>query len=87
MPFTEQLAWGRATRKDGKLYLHVFDWPADGVLLVPQIHGKVLTARMLAGGASVAFTQTTGITLKLPVKAPDPIASVIVLDIESSGGR
>jgi hypothetical protein len=57
------------------------------VLLVPQIHGKVLTARMLAGGASVAFTQTTGITLKLPVKAPDPIASVIVLDIESSGGR
>ena len=34
-PFKKQLAWGRATKKPGKLFLTVFDWPKDGSLLVP----------------------------------------------------
>ena len=25
--------WGRVTRKEGTLYLHVFDWPEDGKLI------------------------------------------------------
>ena len=29
--------WGRVTRKDGQLYLHVFDWPADGKLTIPSL--------------------------------------------------
>jgi alpha-L-fucosidase len=37
-PF-KALAWGRCTRKESadgaRLYLHVFDWPADGKLVVP----------------------------------------------------
>ena len=39
-PF-KRLAWGRCTKKltaDGAtLYLHVFNWPADGKLLVPGL--------------------------------------------------
>ncbi len=46
-PFAE-LPWGRCTtkvRRDGTtLFLHVFDWPADGKLLVPGLKGTV-TAR------------------------------------------
>ncbi len=38
-PF-KSLAWGRCTTKAGKLYLHVFDWPADGRLTIPMA-GKV----------------------------------------------
>ncbi|MEO0055541.1 MAG: hypothetical protein RLZZ50_1488, partial [Verrucomicrobiota bacterium] len=35
-PWTSsQIPWGRATRKGNRLYLHVFDWPADGILRVP----------------------------------------------------
>lgn len=37
-PF-EKLDWGRATRKRDRLYLHVFDWPKDGKLLVPASRG------------------------------------------------
>lgn len=82
MPFTEPLPWGRATRKDGKLYLHVFDWPADGTIRLPQLHGKIAAARLLAGGARVAVTEgADGVTIKLPAKAPDPIASVVALDV------
>jgi alpha-L-fucosidase len=37
-PFERKLPWGRCTRKVSgpttTLYLHVFDWPADGKLLV-----------------------------------------------------
>jgi alpha-L-fucosidase len=81
-PFKEQLPWGRATRKNGKLYLHVFDWPADGRLGLPPLDGRITAARLLAGGARVEITQAVdGFELTLPAKAPDPIASVVVLDV------
>ena len=35
-PFPKAPAWGRVTQKPGKLYLHVFDWPKDGKLVVPS---------------------------------------------------
>ena len=55
-PFA-RLDWGRATQKqlpDGRtrLYLHVFDWPKDGRLVVPQSNGKPLAARLLADSAA-----------------------------------
>src|SRR6266850_7578149 len=34
-PFASQLSFGRATSKPGRVYLEVFDWPADGNLRVP----------------------------------------------------
>ena len=34
-PF-KSLGWGRCTRKGPRLYLHVFNRPADGILLVPM---------------------------------------------------
>lgn len=44
------LPWGRCTAKPGVLYLHVFDWPADGVLRVPGLRNE------LAGDASLLGT-------------------------------
>jgi alpha-L-fucosidase len=81
-PFREQLAWGRATRKAGKLYLHVFDWPADGRLRLPALDGRITAAWLLAGGATIGVKQDAArVELTLPAKAPDPIASVVVLDV------
>jgi alpha-L-fucosidase len=81
-PFHTQLPWGRATRKDGRLYLHVFDWPTGGTLTAPAITDKVTGARLLAGGETVSVRQTAeGLTLTLPAQAPDPDASVIALDL------
>ena len=82
-PFTTQLAWGRATPKPGTVYLHVFDWPPSGTLTVPDFGRKVLRARLLAAPAT-AVTVTggaDGTTLALPATAPDPVASVIALEI------
>jgi alpha-L-fucosidase len=78
--------WGRCTQKslDGKtrLYLHVFDWPADGKLVVPA-KGKPAGARLLAGGARLdAAAEDGAVTITLPQEAPSKIATVVVLDVE-----
>ncbi len=81
-PFARQLAFGRATRKPGKLFLTVFNWPADGTLVVP-ISNPVTHAALLAGPKSeLKFTATPdGVRVSLPAAAPDAIATVISLDV------
>src|SRR2546425_9461935 len=83
-PFAKQLAFGRATSKPGRIYLHVFDWPADGVLQVPST-GKLVTKAYLLTAAKSALKfaeDNTGLTIQLPGKSLDPIATVIVLEIK-----
>ncbi len=91
-PF-EKLDWGRATLlRQGSggqaatgdtLYLHVFNWPKDGKLVVPGLRNDVIAGRLLVGGAEVTAEKTeTGVTLTLPPTAPDAIASVIALELD-----
>ena len=81
-PFTTQLPWGRATAKPGKLYLHVFDWPADHTLVVPGYAARVNRAYLLADPSNALTTKAgpNGLAIDLPATAPDPIASVIVIE-------
>jgi alpha-L-fucosidase len=78
-------AWGRATQKPGKLYLHVFEWPGDGKLTIP-VTNQVTKASLLAepGRALTATASDRGVTIQLPPTAPDPVASVIALDIKGA---
>jgi alpha-L-fucosidase len=83
-----RLAWGRCTKKvtanGGTLYLHVFDWPTDGKLIVPGLQTKVTRARMLATGAKVSVAmEKDSVVLSLPAQAPDAIASVV--EVEFTG--
>ena len=81
-PF-KKLAWGKATRKGGTLYLHVFDWPKDGALLVPMTN-KVTRAYLLAdpGKALVAKNVEQGVSIAVPAQALDAVASVVVVEVE-----
>jgi alpha-L-fucosidase len=84
-PFKTQLPWGRATSKRGKLYLHVFDWPADGALSVPgytAAAGAVTRAYLLANPKVRLTTEAggDGLQIREPAAAPDPVATVIVLE-------
>lgn len=77
-----RLTWGRSTSKPGKLYLHVFDWPTDGTLLVPMT-GAIGRAYLLARPqTALTFARSEhGVALNVPAQAPDPIASVVVLEV------
>ncbi len=81
--------WGRCTKKDlpsGKtrLYLHVFDWPADGLLTITGIGSTPAHAEILGAPAVPRTFLRSGDTLRIPVgtAAADPIASVIALDFD-----
>ena len=87
-PF-KKLAWGRATKKldpsGATLYLHVFQWPADSRLVVPGLKNEVEAAWLLADAEKKPLeTERSGdgLVVKVPGKAPDPIASVVVLKVK-----
>jgi alpha-L-fucosidase len=81
-PFTSQLTFGRATSKANRVYLEIFDWPADGNLRVPGWGKTVKKAYLLTGPKpSLRFTQdNTGVTVSVPAKPSDAIATVVVLE-------
>ena len=81
-PFPRQLSFGRATQKPGKLYLEVFDWPADGTLLVPVANAVTRAALLADPKADLKFTAgPDGVRVTVPTAAPDAVASVVVLDV------
>jgi alpha-L-fucosidase len=78
------LPWGRSTTKGRTIYLHVFDWPRDGTLTLPGLTNAAMSARLLAGGAPLTVSNTPAgvVVAQLPPTAPDPIASVIAVELE-----
>jgi alpha-L-fucosidase len=83
-PFQQALPWGRATSKDRQLYLHIFEWPADGRLIVP-VSGAPALATLLASPASPLSFESTpgGLIVHLPASAPDSNATVLRLSFET----
>jgi alpha-L-fucosidase len=87
-PF-RKIAWGRCTTKiNGKntiLYLHVWNWPADGQLIVPGLRNSVKSATLLATGEKLPTSATDdGVRIAVPASAPDAISSTIVLKIKGT---
>lgn len=85
-PF-KNLSWGRCTTKtDGSkttLYLHVWEWPADGKLIVPGLKNAIASATLLATGESLKTSRDGGdVIITVPATAPDAISSTVVLNIE-----
>ncbi|MFA5058096.1 MAG: alpha-L-fucosidase, partial [Opitutaceae bacterium] len=76
-----RLPWGRSTTKGNTLYLHVFDWPADGRLVVPGLRTPVRQASLLVSPQPLATkTEDTDLVVSLPAQAPNAVASVIKLE-------
>ncbi len=87
-PFKE-LSWGRCTKKvsrdEATLYLHVFDWPADGKLVVPGLKNQVESAYLLANHNKLEATSSAdGIVVSVPNAAPDKTSSTVVLKVKGA---
>ena len=81
-PF-KSLAWGRCTRKGSRLYLHVFNRPADGILLVPM-SSTLAERRLLAAPATPLPLAASGegVRITLPATLPDADDTVIVAEAQ-----
>jgi alpha-L-fucosidase len=89
-PF-KRLPWGRSTTrvqgKNTKLYLHVFDWPTKGSLLVPGLKNKVQKAYLLekSGPKTLSANNSPdGLNISLPPSMPDPLSTTIVLTLRGT---
>jgi alpha-L-fucosidase len=72
------LSWGGCTGRPGELFLHVFEWPVNGVLKVPT--GKFTpTSITINGNAKPLAYSFKGddLIIKVPLQAPDPLNTVV----------
>ena len=72
------VSWGGCTGKKGELFLHVFDWPVNGMLKVPT--GKFTPATITIHGVAKPLTYTfkgDDLIIKVPLQAPDPLNTVV----------
>ena len=87
-PLKTAPSWGRVTQKGDNIYLHVFDWPKDGKLVVPEIGTTqaVVTAHLLAdkSGARLNLKQDAAagtVVIDVPAQPLDPVDTVVVLQL------
>ncbi|GAA4846800.1 hypothetical protein GCM10023310_26070 [Paenibacillus vulneris] len=80
--------WGRCTAKGQTLYLHVFDWPASGELIVPGLHNPIVKAYLLADERKAPLAHRRlneeDIAISVPGAPLDANATVVVLEIEGT---
>ncbi len=77
-------AWGCSTLGDGKLYLHILNWPRDGRLWVPEVGDAAGPARVLATGKPLrAVREGAHLCLSLPARPPDLPVTVIELALNA----
>lgn len=88
-PFPESPAWGRVTRArnaDGsdRLYLHVFEWPADGRLRLGGLLSDVRAVQILGQRTRNLWPSERdgdAIVFRLPEQALDPMCTVVAVDL------
>jgi alpha-L-fucosidase len=89
-PFNKRLPWGCTQKVAGNLttlYLHVFDWPADGQLFVPGLKSKVGKAYLLADKSQQKLGTkmlTDGVQVRLPTNDASAFSTTIVLEIKGT---
>ncbi|HTQ38600.1 MAG TPA: alpha-L-fucosidase [Pirellulales bacterium] len=81
----DRQAWGDSTVKSNTLYLHVFQWPTDGKLVVGNLQGEVVRAYSLADRDLHALKtrrlNESDIEVTVPAAPADPFDTVVVLEM------
>ncbi|HBO43624.1 MAG TPA: alpha-L-fucosidase [Planctomycetaceae bacterium] len=93
-PYRRRLPWGCVSRKNldngrVRLFVHVFDWPKEGELVIPRIANKPLAAYLLADPAKTPLPASQNtidgervIVVRTGPRPPSEHDSVVVLDVE-----
>lgn len=81
--YSQSVSWGRFTTKDGKLYIHVLDWPSNNQLVIPAIVNTIHDVHMMNNTNSLTYNaNSSNITITLPTSAPNALDSVIVVEVD-----
>lgn len=81
-------AWGESTRNGNTLYLHVFDWPRDGKLVVGGMKNAVIRAYLLADRRQRTLKTNrlnpNDLVINVPVRPLDAANTVIALQVRGN---
>lgn len=82
-PFNLLPFYGRVTVKKDRLYVHVFEWPADRLVRLPNLCTPVKKVYLLEKGKPPLPVAREGndVVIRLPKKPSDPVASVVVVKL------
>ena len=83
-PWGHALPWGDVITRGDKLYLAVYEWPADGKLWLHGLQNPIQEARIPDGTRKNKLKYTTEgdwTCLEVPFKAPDEPVSIIDLTV------
>jgi len=86
-PWGHALPWGDVTVQDDTLNLVVFDWPADGRLLLPGLKTPIESAELLVAGEAHAVKwekHGSWVSIQLPARAPEALVSVIRVNLQGA---
>lgn len=76
--------WGVSTRSGNRITLFIIEWPADGRLVLPVISAQIQTAATIDGKKVSVENNADGLTIIAPpLKERDPIATAIILTLDS----
>lgn len=74
--------WGVTTRKDDKVYVHIFDVPEDEKVILPNTGElKVKSVKLFKDGSRITFHKKGNIVLQIPQGCIDSIDTIVVLEI------
>ncbi|TDH20080.1 alpha-L-fucosidase [Segetibacter sp. 3557_3] len=79
-------SWGVTTFKNNRLYLHVYNWPQDGKLVVGGLISPVSKVYFLSKpGSNLSFSKqgNKDLVIQLPFHPPDSLITVIVVETKT----
>jgi len=79
-------AWGGSTHRGRSIYLHIFDWPGDKLIL-PPIDKKIVRASLLTGGKVQVRQTAEGITLTVPPQYRRTIDTLVELQLNEPASQ
>ncbi|BBC38754.1 Glycosyl hydrolase [Streptomyces graminofaciens] len=82
-PFATEPSWGKITKKNGKLFAHVFNWPTGGTLQIPAVYNTINRVYLMNNpGTNLSYSVSGGqINVSVPGTAPNANDSVVCVEV------
>jgi alpha-L-fucosidase len=78
--------WGASTYKGNTVYLHIFNWDNDTIIL-PTIPKKIITNSVLTGGNATVKQTEEAIEISVPKAYQQEIDTIIKLQLDGPAGE
>ncbi|MFC6098894.1 alpha-L-fucosidase [Olivibacter domesticus] len=81
-------SWGVSTQHANKLYLHVFEWPRDGRLIVGGLKNAIRKVYLLNDSQQKSLRNERitqeDVRIETPLDGQDPVNTVVVIEMEDT---